>query len=238
MAKTMVWLAIGFVGLLVLVSLFTQGQPTVPAPIQATEPPAVKPVDTIQLRHLQEAALAKKWTYDSSTDQMTGRTARFARIQSENTVQFDFPYGGAQRGTLTLQTHPSYGRSVIFRIERGQLLCNEWSGSVNRCRVRIRFDDGAAANWTASPPSDYSSELMIFRDHDEFVQRMRAAKIVRVQPGVYQEGNPVFEFHVGGFDHERYRTIVSAGSVETDSIDELVRRILDLERAVEELPGR
>jgi hypothetical protein len=33
---------------------------------------------------------------------------------------------------------------------------------------------------------------------------MRAAKIVRVQIPVYQEGQPIFEFHVGGFDYAKY----------------------------------
>jgi hypothetical protein len=33
---------------------------------------------------------------------------------------------------------------------------------------------------------------------------MRAARVVRIQIPVYQEGNPAFEFRVGGYDHERY----------------------------------
>jgi hypothetical protein len=149
----------------------------------------------------ERRALAAKWDYHSSEDQMTGRITRSARIRSENTVNFSFPYQGAQRATLTLRQHPTYGRDVIFRIERGQLLCHTF----DRCDVRVRFDDGQSQLWRGAPPADHSTEIIFLRNYDTFVQRLRSSRVVRIQPGVYQEGNPVFEFHVGGFDFDRYR---------------------------------
>lgn len=144
--------------------------------------------------------LAAKWSYNSSTDEMSGRTTRTASIRSENTVNFDFPYQGPQRATLTLRTHPSYGRDAIFRIEKGQILCTTYS----RCRVRVRFDDSGPVTWGANPAADNSTEVIFLQAYGGFVSRLQRSKVIRIQPEVYQEGNPIFEFQVGGFDPVRY----------------------------------
>jgi hypothetical protein len=36
------------------------------------------------------------------------------------------------------------------------------------------------------------------------VGKMLKAKTVRISPAIYQEGSPVFEFDVSGFDKEQY----------------------------------
>ena len=131
---------------------------------------------------------------------MTGKASRWAVVQSENTVDFSFPYNGPQHASLTIRNHPSYGRDVILQIQEGQILCP----SYDDCTVRVRFDDGAAESWTAAGAADHSSTSVFIRSGARFLQRMRAAKVVRIQIPVYQEGNPAFEFRVGGYDHERY----------------------------------
>lgn len=145
--------------------------------------------------------LADKWSYRVSEDPMTSRKSRYATIESENTVEFDFPYQGSQRGTLLLRDHPSYGRDVIFSIERGQLLCPSYSD----CQIRVRFDEGSPERWSAVGPSDNSSTSIFVRNQARFVQKLRAAKVVRLQVPVYQQGEPMFEFQVGGLDYARYR---------------------------------
>ena len=147
-----------------------------------------------------KAADAGKWSYSSETDPMTGKASRWAVVQSENTVDFSFPYNGPQHASLTIRNHPSYGRDVILQIQEGQILCP----SYDDCTVRVRFDDGAAESWTAAGAADHSSTSVFIRSGARFLQRMRAAKVVRIQIPVYQEGNPAFEFRVGGYDHERY----------------------------------
>ncbi|QQR73097.1 MAG: hypothetical protein IPJ17_16655 [Holophagales bacterium] len=148
----------------------------------------------------REKELKAKWSYSVSEDAMTGKTARSARIESENTVSFGFPYQGEQHAGLTLRDHPKYGRDVILAIEKGQFLCPSWDG----CEVMIRFDDGQPQDWHASPAADNDSTVIFIRNADGFLQRMKAAKVVRVQPRIYQEGEPIFEFRVSGFDLTRY----------------------------------
>jgi hypothetical protein len=73
-----------------------------------------------QAEATERQADAAKWSYYSSTDPMASRPSRAASIESENTVDFDFPYQGPQHATLTLRNHPSYGRDVIVTIREGR----------------------------------------------------------------------------------------------------------------------
>lgn len=145
--------------------------------------------------------LAAKWSYRTSTDEMTSRTTRLATIQSENTINLDFPYEGEQHGTLVIRNHPSYGRDVIFRIREGQLQCPSYSG----CTVRVRFDEHSPRSWSAGGPSDNDTTVLFIRNYSGFLSQLRRSEIVRIQPEIYQAGAPVFEFHVGGFNYDRYR---------------------------------
>jgi hypothetical protein len=129
--------------------------------------------------------LAAKWSYRVTVDPMTSRESRFASIGSENSVSFDFPYEGVQHATLTIRNHASYGRDAIVSIERGQFLCPSYAN----CQIRVRFDEAAPERWSAVGPADNSSTAVFIRNQSGFV---------------YQHGEPMFEFHVGGFDHERY----------------------------------
>ena len=124
-----------------------------------------------------------------------------ASVESLNTVNFDFPYAGPQHGTLTLRTHPRYGKDIIFSIERGQIPCPSYDG----CSVLVRFDDGPSIRYSAAGPEDNSSETVFIRDYSGFVGRMLKAKTVRIAPNVYQNGSPVFQFDVADFDQARYR---------------------------------
>ena len=125
-----------------------------------------------------------------------------ATISSENTVNFGFPYQGAQHATLVIRNHPSYGRDVLVQIEQGQILCPSYED----CTVRVRFDEGSPERWTAAGPSDNGTTTVFLRASTRFVQRMRNANVVRIAIPVYQEGEPAFEFRVGGFDNQRYTT--------------------------------
>lgn len=145
--------------------------------------------------------LADKWHYSVSEDPMTSRKARYATIKSENTVNFGFPYEGPQRGELTLRDHPSYGKNALFSIDEGQILCT----SYDDCHVRIRFDEGVAERWRAIGPSDNSTTVIFLRNEARFLQKLRSAKVIRLQIPIYQQGEPMFEFHVGGFSNARYQ---------------------------------
>lgn len=159
-------------------------QPQASTPIQATAPQP-----------------GSQWDYREDKDPMGKGSAYFASVLSTNTVNFGFPYSGAQHGTLTLRTHPRYGKDVILRIERGQFLCPSYDG----CTVLVRFDEGKAIRYSAAGAADNSTETIFIRGYSSFVGHLEKSKRVRISANVYQEGAPVFEFDVSGFDPANYK---------------------------------
>jgi hypothetical protein len=157
---------------------------------QASAPPAAAPQPGSQ------------WYYRQDKDPMGKGTAYFASVLSTNTVNFGFPYSGAQHGTLTLRTHPRYGKDVILSIERGQFLCPSYDG----CTVLVRFDDGKAIRYSAAGAADNSTETIFIRGYSSFVGHLEKSKRVRISANIYQEGAPVFEFNVSGFDQSEYKS--------------------------------
>lgn len=145
--------------------------------------------------------VGSQWEYRQDKDPMGKGTAYFASVLSTNTVNFGFPYSGAQHGTLTLRTHPRYGKDVILSIERGQFLCPSYDG----CTVLVRFDDNKAIRYSAASAADNSTETIFIRGYASFVGHLEKSKRVRISANVYQEGAPVFEFDVTGFDPSKYK---------------------------------
>lgn len=140
------------------------------------------------------------WYYLPSIDDMTGKTTYTAAIKSVNEVSFSFPYNGAQRGTLTLREHPRHGKDVIFNIDKGQIIC----GRVSECTVEMKFDDGAIKQYSASFPTDNSSNILFIEGYQELLTKLKQSKTVRLNVTVYQEGQHTFTFDVSGFSDEKY----------------------------------
>ena len=160
---------------------------TTAAPAPAAPPPA--------------PAIGSQWSYHQDVDPMGKGTTYYAQVTSSNTVSFSFPYNEEQHGSLTLRTHPRYGKDVILGIERGQFLCRSYED----CNVLVRFDDQNAVTYSAVGASDNSTETIFLRNYPRFLASMLKAKRVRISAEVFQEGNPVFEFDVTGFDAGKYK---------------------------------
>jgi len=158
---------------------------------QAPAAPAEKPAEEI----------GKQWEYTVSEEKMTGGMMKLASVSSSNTVDFSFPYSGAQHGSLTLRTDPRHGKDVMFQITRGQILCPSYQG----CSVQIRFDDEKPVTYRAGGPADNSSEMIFIENYSGFLNKLKKAHRVRLSVNIYQQGSPVFEFDVSGFSVDRYQ---------------------------------
>lgn len=161
---------------------------------------AVEKQKIVAKRQALEAAAAP-WSYSQNDDPMSKGKTYYASVSSSNTVQFDFPYSGTQNGRLTLRTDPRYGKDVIFSIEKGQILCPSYDG----CSVLVRFDEENPASYSASGAADNSTETIFIRNYSRFVEKMMKAKRVRISVNIYQEGSPVFDFDVSGFNKDKYK---------------------------------
>lgn len=142
-----------------------------------------------------------QWSYHQSDDLMGKGVISQAYVSSSNLVNFDFPYTGAQHATLRLLNGPRHGKVVMFNIEKGQILCHSYED----CTVLVRFDDEKATNYSAVGPADNSTETIFIRNYGRFVEKMLKAKQVRIATNIYQQGAPVFEFDVSGFELNKYK---------------------------------
>ena len=173
----------------------TAANPAAPAP-------EVTPTTTTESKLEPEIITSgTQWEYSQNEDKMSGGTIYHARVSSSNTVEFDFPYSGVQNATLALRIDPKYGKDVIFRIEKGQILCNSYED----CSILVRFDDEKATNYSAIGAADNSTETIFIRNYGKFVEKMLKTKLVRISTNIYQQGAPVFEFNVSDFDQNRYK---------------------------------
>lgn len=145
--------------------------------------------------------IGQQWHYSADEDPMGRGTTYVAWVSSSNTVEFSFPYQGAQRATLMLRSHPRYGKDIIFSIEKGQILCR----SYKPCNVLVRFDDEQANSYSAVGPDDNSSTHIFLQGYSRFMAKLVKAKRIRISVTVYQQGDPVFDFDISGLSLERYK---------------------------------
>ena len=171
-------------------------------PNPATPSTEATPTTTAEAKLEPETiTTVSQWEYSQNEDKMSGGTTYHAHTLSTNTVDFDSPYSGEQNATLFLRDSSRQGKDVIFRIERGQILCNSYED----CAVLVRFDDEKATNYSAIGPADNSTETIFIRNYGKFVEKLRKAKLVRISTNIYQQGAPVFEFNVSDFDQNMYK---------------------------------
>lgn len=171
-------------------------------PNPATPSTEATPTTTAEAKLEPETiTTVSQWEYSQNEDKMSGGTTYHAHTLSTNTVDFDSPYSGEQNATLFLRDSSRQGKDVIFRIERGQILCNSYED----CTVLVRFDDEKATNYSAIGPADNSTETIFIRNYGKFVEKLRKAKLVRISTNIYQQGAPVFEFNVSDFDQNMYK---------------------------------
>jgi hypothetical protein len=154
-------------------------KPAVSNPAEPS-PVAAKPIE------------ASNWVYRETTDQMTGKTIRTAVIESQNTINLDFPYQGSQHARLLVRNHPQHGLDVIFQIEKGQLLCHD---SFGECSVVVRFDKEKPANVRFNISADNDSTVIFVANGTKFFSRLKTAKEVAIQPIIYQGGSPTLIFN-------------------------------------------
>ncbi len=137
-----------------------------------------------------------KWAYSSSLDPMTKKESKSATLTSSNTLNFDRPYDGEQRGTLAIRRHPKEGLDILVFIEKGQITCRSYSG----CEVGLVFDDDQPVFAKAWPPRDHATTAFFLANPKRFEARIAKAEKMLVQFDTFRQGSPILEFDVKGFD--------------------------------------
>ncbi len=153
-----------------------------------------------------------RWRFVATDAKMiTGGVNRYAEIDSTNEVDFDPPYSGPQHAHLIVRKIAGSDHfEVLLTIDRGQMVCAD----PESCTVAVKFDDAPPQNYSASHSDDGDSKVYFLgddpNDSDVFEAALNEAKIVKIQPTVYQNGSPVFEFDVKGFTSAKLLNAVVA----------------------------
>jgi hypothetical protein len=176
--------------------------PELPAPQPAPEPEAAPvPEAAPALAQPSPELPGSQWNYYKDNDEMSKGYIYRAEVLSSNTVDFKFPYSGEQHAALVLWTHPRAGKYIVLVLIKGQILCT----SYEECTVLVRFDDEKSVKYSAIGPADNNNNQVFIYNYSRFVEKMLKAKRVRISVNIYQEGSPVFEFDVSGFDQSKYK---------------------------------
>lgn len=133
------------------------------------------------------------WHYMSSSDPLTDATISMAGARSTNTLEFGFPYNGAQYGTLALRKNGKK-LDVFATIERGQIQCSSYSG----CPIQVRFDSDPPKTYKGNKPADHSSTVVFIPDEVRFIERLKKSSTVTIGFTAYKEGSVVLKFDTSG----------------------------------------
>ena len=138
----------------IAVGLFAPEQAGDSATDAKIDAPTNKISNSIKAGVADAEAQKSKWEYNTQKDEMRRSEAHFATVNSENTIEFDFPYG-EQPGILTVRRDPQYGLDLMFSVPSGQILCSGFGDDY----INAKFDDGPIRRFGCSGASDGSSEV-------------------------------------------------------------------------------
>lgn len=147
-------------------------------------------VVTVAAAIVATGALAD-WQYHDQTDPMTSKKTSFAMLESNTLLNLDSPYKGVNHGNLMVRRHPKYGQSVIYKIDKGQIMCSSYNG----CPVSIRFDDKPAITFSGTEPADNDPTTVFLNNSGRFIEMARKAKRILVQVNIFHNGAPIVEFN-------------------------------------------
>lgn len=136
-----------------------------------------------------------RWVYSESEDKM-GDSKKFAYVESDDLLQFQFPYDGGASSTLTIRKGPQ-GTDVYYKVSKGQILAaNSFDGGT----VRVKFDDEKPMKIGVTGPSDHSSDIIFLDSTSKLIQKMKSSKRMVIEVEFFNEGNRQIEFNVEGLE--------------------------------------
>lgn len=141
-----------------------------------------------------------KWTYEDVNDGMRNVSIKLAGLDSDNKVNFDFPYDGGSTLTIGLrQQSDSKDDIVMFAISKGQFFC----ASSNGCDGTIKFGDGELENITLVTTADHDTGILFLQNKQQsknFIEKLKTNTTLIVELPFFQAGNKQFEFSPRGLE--------------------------------------
>lgn len=140
----------------------------------------------------EEETLKNEWNYDEKTDEMTDTKKYFASLVSENSIELEFPYGECM-ADLTIRNTKKGGNEVMIMVSSGQIFGNEFDGANF---IEVRFDKNPVKKYMFSESESLNSNVIFINNSKDFIENCKKAKDIKIKIPMFQEGRPLFTFHV------------------------------------------
>lgn len=129
------------------------------------------------------------------SDQISGAVKRVIAIDSDNVVNFNFPYEGDthltfvawKTGNKRYIEQGSMYTDVAFSLERGQIVCYE-----DTCKTRYKMDNGGVHYLKFNTQSKDGSSSTAFVEDRYFLSSLKSAKKLIIEFPVYDNGMQTF----------------------------------------------
>ena len=142
----------------------------------------------------------KGYEYTSEKDALSGKIIKNAIVQSDNYINLDFPYSGAQKATIQIRKHPRFGNDVLIFVQKGQI-----TPDYHNKRIGVRFDNNKVINYRVAEAADHSSHVIFIKNYKHFTQRAIKSTKITVELPFYQNGNKVVTFSTTGGFHSSFK---------------------------------
>jgi hypothetical protein len=123
------------------------------------------------------------WIYSEQRDEPGDGTTRLAKLEAENTIELDHPYG-EQRGFIILRERSLYGLEVLIGVKSGQILCYGLSSTT----LKVTFDDGSIQRFDCTDATDGPSDIAFISDSSRFLKHLKSSKAVTIEAEFFQNG--------------------------------------------------
>lgn len=165
--------------------------------IQETEEEYVVGVDSDSIAVVEAdesiAETKAEWDFIIDKDEMTDTKNIWANLKSDNYITQSFPYNGLTYAKITIRYMKKYGYDAIIEVTKGQIHGSRYSGNNY---ITARFDDGTPKKYYFNEAADGSSEMVFINKKTEFIKKCKESKNIKIDIPLFQEGRPVFTFHV------------------------------------------
>jgi hypothetical protein len=136
------------------------------------------------------------WDYQANA--VAGGTQRSASIFSRTVDLGEDAPAAMPDAQLVLRDHPDWGKSAYLLLAQKKFDCGK------PCRVRIAFDAEPAEQWQGKQADSGKGPALFIEDEPKFLQRLQAAKQVRIELPQGSGHLSALVFEVAGFAPTRY----------------------------------
>lgn len=131
------------------------------------------------------------WQYRDSLDKMTDEKMSIASIQSDNKVEFSFPYQGGSQMNIVIRKRGERSAEAFILISKGQFSASEYSGTD---KIEVRTDLQEPKVFKTIDPNDNSFDCLFIDNAADFLDYIYNAKVIKIRATFHDEGNRLFSF--------------------------------------------